>query len=157
MEQKIAGYGLINNFEGVGLSEWLLEIDNVTLKSGSSTLKAGLLGANKTMSAMLAVLSAFEATVRIVPLKRTLSLDIAKGKRKSELLPAACRVPWKTVCYATVYGTSYVGGIIGTRDNAMGNCSVIGCKFYGTVEASGELAGGIAGGGYDDSSGSKRL
>lgn len=56
------------------------------------------------------------------------------------------------VSYATVYGTSYVGGIIGTRDNAMGNCSVIGCKFYGTVEASGELAGGIAGGGYDDSS-----
>ena len=33
----------------------------------------------------------------------------------------------------------------------MGNCSVIGCKFYGTVEASGEVAGGIAGGGYDNS------
>ncbi len=46
------------------------------------------------------------------------------------------------VSYAIVYGTSYVGGIIGTRDNAMGNCSVIGCKFYGTVEASGEVAGG---------------
>ncbi|RGF82497.1 DUF4430 domain-containing protein [Ruminococcus sp. OF03-6AA] len=55
------------------------------------------------------------------------------------------------VSYAIVYGTSYVGGIIGTRDNAMGNCSVIGCKFYGTVEASGEVAGGIVGGGYDNS------
>lgn len=55
------------------------------------------------------------------------------------------------ISYATVYGSSYVGGIIGTRDNAMGNCSVIGCKFYGTVEASSEVAGGIAGGGYDNS------
>ena len=57
MEQKIAGYGLINNFEGVGLSEWLLEIDNVTFEEWLQyPLKAGLLGANKTMSAMLAVL-----------------------------------------------------------------------------------------------------
>ena len=36
---------LVNNFEGVGLSGTAVEIDNVTLKSGSSTLKAGLLGA----------------------------------------------------------------------------------------------------------------
>ena len=35
--KKIAGYGLINNFEGVGLSGSAVEIDNVTLKSGSST------------------------------------------------------------------------------------------------------------------------
>ena len=34
---KIAGYGLVNNFEGVGLSGTAVEIDNVTLKSGSST------------------------------------------------------------------------------------------------------------------------
>ncbi|MDE8682208.1 hypothetical protein PZH33_19605, partial [Blautia schinkii] len=38
--KKIAGYGLFNNFEGVGLSGSATIIDNVTLKSGSSTLKA---------------------------------------------------------------------------------------------------------------------
>ena len=56
------------------------------------------------------------------------------------------------VSYADVYGTDYVGGIIGTRDNAMGTCEVIGSEFYGTVTASGQHAGGIVGGGYDDSS-----
>lgn len=150
---KIAGYGLINNFEGVGLSGTAVEIDNVTLKSGSSTLKAGLLGANKTMSAYAGCSSAFEATVRNCTIEK--DVVIGYGKKETEIGAIAGRMQGTVencVSYATVYGTSYVGGIIGTRDNAMGNCSVIGCKFYGTVEASGELAGGIAGGGYDDSS-----
>ncbi len=150
---KIAGYGLVNNFEGVGLSGTAVEVDNVTLKSGSSTLKAGLLGANKTMSAYAGCSSSFEATVR----NCTIEKDVVIGYDKdvNEIGAIAGRMQGTVencVSYATVYGTRYVGGIIGTRDNAMGNCSVIGCKFYGTVEASGELAGGIAGGGYDDSS-----
>ena len=150
---KIAGYGLVNNFEGVGLSGTAVEIDNVTLKSGSSTLKAGLLGANKTMSPYAGCSSSFEATVR----NCTIEKDVVIGydKDMNEIGAIAGRMQGTVencVSYATVYGTRYVGGIIGTRDNAMGNCSVIGCKFYGTVEASGELAGGIAGGGYDDSS-----
>ena len=149
---KIAGYGLVNNFEGVGLSGMAVEIDNVTLKSGSSTLKSGLLGANKTMSPYAGCSSAFEATVR----NCTIEKDVVIGydRNENEIGAIAGRMQGTVencVSYATVYGTSYVGGIIGTRDNAMGNCSVIGCKFYGTVEASGEVAGGIAGGGYDNS------
>lgn len=149
---KIAGYGLVNNFEGVGLSGTAVEIDNVTLKSGSSTLKAGLLGANKTMSPYAGCSSSFEATVR----NCTIEKDVVIGydKDMNEIGAIAGRMQGTVencVSYATVYGTRYVGGIIGTRDNAMGNCSVIGCKFYGTVEASSEVAGGIAGGGYDNS------
>lgn len=149
---KIAGYGLVNNFEGVGLSGMAVEIDNVTLKSGSSTLKAGLLGANKTMSAYAGCSSAFEATVRNCTIEK--DVVIGYSKKETEIGAIAGRMQGTVencVSYATVYGTSYVGGIIGTRDNAMGNCSVIGCKFYGTVEASSEVAGGIAGGGYDNS------
>lgn len=150
--KKIAGYGLVNNFEGVGLSGMAVEIDNVTLKSGSSTLKSGLLGANKTMSPYAGCSSAFEATVR----NCTIEKDVVIGydRNENEIGAIAGRMQGTVencVSYATVYGTSYVGGIIGTRDNAMGNCSVIGCKFYGTVEASGEVAGGIVGGGYDNS------
>lgn len=149
---KIAGYGLVNNFEGVGLSGTAVEIDNVTLKSGSSTLKAGLLGANKTMSPYAGCSSSFEATVR----NCTIEKDVVIGydKDMNEIGAIAGRMQGTVencISYATVYGSSYVGGIIGTRDNAMGNCSVIGCKFYGTVEASSEVAGGIAGGGYDNS------
>ena len=150
--KKIAGYGLVNNFEGVGLSGTAVEIDNVTLKSGSSTLKAGLLGANKTMSPYAGCSSSFEATVR----NCTIDKDVVIGydKDMNEIGAIAGRMQGTVencISYATVYGSSYVGGIIGTRDNAMGNCSVIGCKFYGTVEASSEVAGGIAGGGYDNS------
>lgn len=150
--KKIAGYGLVNNFEGVGLSGMAVEIDNVTLKSGSSTLKSGLLGANKTMSPYAGCSSAFEATVR----NCTIEKDVVIGydRNENEIGAIAGRMQGTVedcVSYAIVYGTSYVGGIIGTRDNAMGNCSVIGCKFYGTVEASSEVAGGIAGGGYDNS------
>lgn len=150
--KKIAGYGLVNNFEGVGLSGTAVEIDNVTLKSGSSTLKAGLLGANKTMSPYAGCSSAFEATVR----NCTIEKDVVIGydRNENEIGAIAGRMQGTVencISYATVYGSSYVGGIIGTRDNAMGNCSVIGCKFYGTVEASSEVAGGIAGGGYDNS------
>lgn len=149
---KIAGYGLVNNFEGVGLSGMAVEIDNVTLKSGSSTLKSGLLGANKTMSAYAGCSSAFEATVRNCTIEK--DVVIGYSRNENEIGAIAGRMQGTVencVSYATVYGTSYVGGIIGTRDNAMGNCSVIGCEFYGTVEASGEVAGGIAGGGYDNS------
>lgn len=149
---KIAGYGLVNNFEGVGLSGTAVEIDNVTLKSGSSTLKSGLLGANKTMSPYAGCSSAFEAVVRNCTIEK--GVVIGYDKDVNEIGAVAGRMQGTVencVSYATVYGTSYVGGIIGTRDNAMGNCSVIGCKFYGTVEASGEVAGGIAGGGYDNS------
>ena len=150
--KKIAGYGLVNNFEGVGLSGMAVEIDNVTLKSGSSTLKSGLLGANKTMSPYAGCSSAFEATVR----NCTIEKDVVIGydRNENEIGAIAGRMQGTVencVSYADVYGTSYVGGIIGTRDNAMGNCSVIGCKFYGTIEASSEVAGGIAGGGYDNS------
>lgn len=150
--KKIAGYGLVNNFEGVGLSGMAVEIDNVTLKSGSSTLKSGLLGANKTMSPYAGCSSAFEATVR----NCTIEKDVVIGydRNENEIGAIAGRMQGTVedcVSYAIVYGTSYVGGIIGTRDNAMGNCAVIGCKFYGTVEASGEVAGGIVGGGYDNS------
>ena len=150
--KKIAGYGLVNNFEGVGLSGTAVEIDNVTLKSGSSTLKSGLLGANKTVSGYSGCSSAFETTVR----NCTIEKDVVIGydRNENEIGSIAGRMQGTVencVSYATVYGTSYVGGIIGTRDNAMGNCSVIGCKFYGTVEASSEVAGGIAGGGYDNS------
>lgn len=149
---KIAGYGLVNNFEGVGLSGMAVEIDNVTLKSGSSTLKAGLLGANKTMSPYAGCSSSFEATVRNCTIEK--DVVIGYSKNEAEIGAIAGRMQGTVencVSYATVYGSSYVGGIIGTRDNAMGNCSVIGCKFYGTVEASSEVAGGIAGGGYDNS------
>ena len=50
--------------------------------------------------------------------------------------------------YATVYGVDSVGGIVGNQDNSMTTFKVTDCEFHGTVEASGEEAGGIIGSGY---------
>lgn len=149
--KKIAGYGLVNNFEGVGLSGSAIIIDNVTLKSGSSTLKAGLIGANKTASPYAGVSSGFLATIRNCTIEKDVIIGYNKDQDRIGSIAGRMQGTIENcVSYATVYGTDYVGGISGTRDNAMGECAVIGCEFYGTVEASGQHAGGIVGGGYGD-------
>ena len=128
--KKIAGYGLINNFEGVGLSGSAVEIDNVTLKSGSSTLKSGLIGANKTTNPYAGCSAAFVATIKNCTIEK--GVVIGYDKKQSQIGAIAGRMQGtikNCVSYADVYGTDYVGGIIGTRDNAMGTCEVIGSEF----------------------------
>ena len=147
--ERIAGYGLINNMEGVKLSGNAVIIDNVTLKSGSSTLKSGLVGANVTENGFAGCSAGYETTIR----NSTIEKGVIVGYNKDQYMIGsfAGRMQGTVencISHATVYGVNYVGGIIGTRDNAMGNCSVTGCQFDGTVEASGDHAGGIAGGGY---------
>lgn len=150
--EKINGYGLVNNFEGVGLSGSAIVIDNVTLKSGSSTLKSGLIGANITTNGFAGCSAGFVATIRNCTIEE--GVVIGYNRDQNMIGSIAGRMQGtieNCVSYATVYGTSYVGGIVGTRDNAMGLSSVSGCEFHGTVEASGDHAGGIAGGGYTNS------
>ena len=150
--KKIAGYGLINNFEGVGLSGTAAVIDNVTLKRGSSTLKSGFLGGNITTNGFAGNSAGFAATVRNCTIEKDVVIGYNKDQRIIGSIAGRMQGTVENcVSYATVYGTEYVGGIIGSRDNAMGTCEVLGCSFYGTVEASGEHAGGIVGGGYENS------
>lgn len=148
---KIAGYGLVNNFEGVGIHSNAIIIENVTLKSGSSTLKSGFLGANITTNGYAGTSAGFEATLR----NCTVEEDVVIGYDRDQTMIGSFAGRMQgtlenCVSHAAVYGKDYVGGIIGTRDNAMGNCAVSGCEFNGTVKASGQHAGGIAGGGYEN-------
>lgn len=149
---KIAGYGLVNNFEGVGFSGSAIVIDNVTLVSGSATLKSGLIGANIVTNMYAGVSNGFVATIR----NCTIEAGVVIGYNRDQTMigSIAGRMQGTVencVSEATVYGVGYVGGIIGTRDNAMGNCAVTGCTFEGSVVASGDHAGGIVGGGYENS------
>ena len=148
---KIAGYGLINNFEGVGLSGNAVLLDNITLKSGSSTLKSGLLGANITTNQYAGCSAGFLATVQNCTIED--NVVIGYDKDQSVIGSFAGRfIGTISNCTsnATVYGVNYVGGIIGMRDNSMQDNFVEGCTFNGTVEASGKNAGGIVAGGYMD-------
>ena len=153
--EKINGYGLVNDLHGVNLSGSAIVIDNVALKSGSSTLKSGLIGAeiDKRFNSYAGASAGFTVTVR----NCTIEKDVVVGYdgTQSEIGSIAGRMQGTVencVSYATVKGVHYVGGIIGTKDNALGDCTVNNCTFGGTVEASGNNAGGIVGGGYNDSS-----
>ena len=151
--KKIAGYGLVNHLEGVGLSGTSIVIDNVTLKRGSATLKSGLLGANVTTNPFAGCSAGFAATVRNCTIEK--GVTIGYDKDQSMIGSIAGRMQGTVencVSYADVYGVSYVGGIVGTRDNAIGACPITNCTFSGSVNASGNNAGGIAGGGYSNSS-----
>ena len=149
--EQIDGYGLVNNFEGVGLSGSAIVIDNVTLKSGTKTLKAGLIGANITTNGFAGNSASFVATIRNCSIEKDVIIGYQGNQDRIGSFAGRFQGTIENcVSYATVKGVDYVGGIMGTRDNAMGRSEINGCKFYGTVEATGKYAGGIVGGGYDN-------
>lgn len=152
---RIEGYGLVNNLEGVGLKGNAITIDHVTLKSGTQTLKAGLIGTYITSANGYAGCSGnYLVTIRNCVAEE--GVVIGYDGTQSHIGSFAGRFNGtieNCVSYATVKGASYVGGIAGSLDQAYGVGKILSCQFHGTVEASGELAGGILGGGYSDVSG----
>ena len=147
--EQIEGYGLVNNCEGVGLSGTSIVIDNVTLKSGSKTLKSGLIGANITTNPFAGCSFGFVATIRNCTIEK--GVVVGYTGAESFIGSIAGRLQGTVencVSYATVKGVNQVGGIIGARDNSVGNCKVIGCSFGGEVIGSGRNAGGIMGAMY---------
>lgn len=149
--EEINGYGLVDGLHGVGFTSedtFAIIIENVTLKSGTKTLKSGLIGAEVDMdvNGFAGASAAFITTIR----NCTIEKDVVVGYdgTQSEIGAFAGRfqgIIENCVSHATVKGVDYVGGIIGSRDNAMGQCTVSKCSFDGTVIASGKFAGGIAG------------
>lgn len=146
---QIEGYGLVNNLEGVGLSGNAITIEGVTLKSGTKTLKSGLVGTYITTNAFAGCSGNFLVTIRDCVAER--GVVIGYDGTESKIGSFAGRINGTIEgckSYATVYGVDSVGGIVGNQDNSMTTFKVTGCEFHGTVEASGEEAGGIIGSGY---------
>ena len=149
--EQIEGAGLVDDFTGVGLSGSAIVLDNVTLKSGSKTLKSGLVAAGAG-NGYASASAGFVMTIR----NCTVESNVVVGYTgtESQIGSIAGRFQGtieNCTSSATVKGKNYVGGIIGTRDNAMAQCVVKNSTFHGTVESSGSYAGGIVGGGYDNS------
>lgn len=147
---RIEGYGLVNNLEGVHLSGNAITIDHVTLKSGTKTLKSGLIGTYITSANAYAGCSGgYLVTIRNCVAEE--GVVIGYDGTQSKIGTFAGRFNGtidNCVSYATVYGVDSVGGIVGNQDNSMTTFKVTDCKFHGTVVASGEEAGGIIGSGY---------
>lgn len=150
---RIEGYGLVNNYEGVGLSGNAVTIDHVTLKSGTQTLKSGLIGTYITNNGFAGCSGGYTVTIRNCVAEE--GVVIGYDGTQSQIGTFAGRFNGtieNCVSYATVKGVKYVGGIVGTQDNSMYANKYLNCTFGGTVEATGELAGGIVGGGYPQNS-----
>lgn len=146
---QIEGYGLVNNLEGVGLSGNAITIEGVTLKSGTKTLKSGLIGTYITTNSFAGCSGSFLVTIRKCVAER--GVVIGYDGTESKIGSFAGRINGTIEgckSYATVYGVDSVGGIVGNQDNSMTTFKVTDCEFHGTVEASGEEAGGIIGSGY---------
>ena len=151
--ERIAGAGLIGEMAGVGLEGTSVVLDGITLKSGSKTLQSGLVDSN-TVDSPFAICSAgFRVTIRNCTVEE--GVTVGYDRSYSQIGGIIGRLQGEIencTCDATVQGGSFVGGIIGMRDNAMGEVSVSNCTFGGSVAATGQHAGGIAGGVYDNSS-----
>lgn len=147
---RIEGYGLVNNLEGVGLKGNAITIDGVTLLSGTKTLKSGLIGTYITKANAFAGCSGtYHVTIRNCVAEE--GVVIGYDGTESNIGTFAGRVNGtieNCESYATVKGVDNVGGIAGILDNSYTTFNITGCTFGGTVEASGELAGGILGSGY---------
>ncbi len=150
--EEINGYGLVNNFEGVGLSGSAIVIDNVKILEGTKTKKAGFLGGNITTNPFAGNSAGFTATIRNCEIEKGVTIGYDKDERMIGSFAGRMQGTIENcVSAADVYGADYVGGIIGTRDNAMGLCEVKNCTFSGSVNGSGKNTGGIVGGGYENS------
>ena len=146
---RIEGYGLVNNLEGVGLSGNAITIEGVTLKSGTKTLKSGLIGTYITTNSFAGCSGGFLVTIRNCVAERGVVIGYTDEESKIGTFAGRFNGTIEGCeSYATVYGVDSVGGIVGNQDNSMASVKVTDCKFHGTVEASGEEAGGIIGSGY---------
>ena len=149
--ESIEGAGLVNNYTGPGLSGNAVTIENVCLLSGTKTLKSGLVNAVYGGNSWACASTGFVVTIRNCVVQP--GVIIGYTGTESQIGSFANRINGtieNCTSSATVKGRDYVGGILGTMDNAMGKCAVKNSQFHGAVEASGSYAGGIVGGGYSN-------
>ena len=159
--KKIAGYGLVNNYcvdygPTGSYSDWTenasypdmpltIEIDGVTLKSGSSTLKSGFIGGYASGADTVIIHGCTVESGVTVGYDGTRS-NIGSFAGYFNGTMESC------VSSATVEGKDSVGGLVGSKGQSMGNCNIWDSAFHGTVLASGDCAGGLIGSGYNDGS-----
>ena len=145
--KEINGSGLILNYvedkgEDGKIAVKTATVENVTLLSGTSTLGSGIISGGYACA---------DNTVDIIGC--TVEEGVTIGYTGSQSKIGSFCGDYNGVIRdcssaATVLGVDYVGGIMGCRGNSMSETGIYNCVFSGQVIASGENAGGIAGGGY---------
>ena len=151
--KNINGYGLVDRYtvdygtDGdytTGCPQTAL-IRNVTLLSGMSTKKAGLIGGYAS-GANTVVIENCKAEDGVIIGYTGQESDIGTFGGNFNGIVRNCSSA------ATVYGVNKVGGLVGSKGQSMGSCTVQNSSFTGMVTASGNWVGGILGGGYEAAS-----
>jgi hypothetical protein len=151
--ERIAGYGLVNNYtvdygadgsSGTGIPATIV-IEDVTLKSGSQTLRAGFIGGYASGSNII--------TIR----NSTVEQGVVIGYDGSQSAIGSFAGSFNgtmenCVSFAEVRGVNNVGGLIGNKGQSMGTCLVRDSAFEGSVIATGTYVGGLVGAGYGSAS-----
>jgi hypothetical protein len=149
--EQIAGPGLVNSYVvdygpdgssgGVDQPAFTVEIDGVTIKSGTQTLDSGLIGGNGSGINYIYVKDCVVET----------GVTIGYTHDKSgvgSLVGSLNGTVEDCMSHADVYGAKNVGGLVGGKGQSMGPCAIWDSSFSGTVTAAGTFAGGILGAGY---------
>ena len=148
----IDGYGLVERYivdygeDGKYISasaakHRTIDIENVTLKSGTKTLQSGFIGGVAS--------GANAINIRNCTIEK--GVVIGYDKQQSYIGSFAGNfngTMQNCVSYATVYGKDSVGGLAGQKGQSMGACDFLNSAFLGEVVASGDAVGGIIGSGY---------
>jgi hypothetical protein len=151
---RIEGAGLINNIftdYGEDMDYYTgcpnsVMLDNVRLLSGSSTLKSGFMQGSGSGANTITIRNCVvESDVIIGYDKQQSGIGSFVGGSFNGQID-------NSFSYAAVYGVNVVGGLAGSKGQAMGMCVIRNSAFLGDIEATGDWVGGIIGKGYDSES-----
>lgn len=124
-----------------------VEIDNVTIKSGTTIKGSGFLGGYASGA----------NTVRINNCTVEAGVKVGWNAEKNASAGQKCigslagefnGIVVNCTSAATVYGTDHIGGLVAGKGQSMGYCDIYDSSFTGKVEATGKFVGGILGAGY---------
>ena len=157
--EYIANYGLVSGYcvdygtdgnYSTGCPE-VIEIDNVTIKSGTTILKSGLIGGYASGLNIIRITNCTAEQGVVVGYDKSADASAEYANIASFAGQFNGYID-NCTSYAAVYGTNYIGGIMAGKGQSMGPCVITNCHFGGEIIASGNNVGGIAGGGYYSSS-----
>ena len=138
---EIADNGLVSIYAEDKTADFCVKFDRVTLVSGTKTLYSGFIdGYASSMDPVYITDCTVESGVIIGYDGGKNHIGSFGGEFNGFL--KNCKSS------ATVYGGSWVGGLVGNQGQSMADCQIEDCVFDGTVEADGNYVGGILGGGY---------
>lgn len=138
---RIDDYGLVSKYYVDKQAEYYVQFKRVTLVKGTQTLKSGFIGGYASGEDKILIDDCHvEEGVIIGYDKSQDHIGSFGGEFNGTIQNSTSK--------ATVYGINWVGGIVGNQGQSMADFEILNCSFEGTVVATGNYVGGIAGGGY---------